>query len=146
MSAINSLADTQHIAHMFASRAEKGDVLALSGEVGAGKTTFAQFFIASLLAKTEPITSPTFTLIQRYETKGGFSLLHADLYRLKHASELLELGLEEAFDTHLCVVEWPEIASAILPKNTLHITFVHAADNSREIRWHSADSKWKEVI
>ena len=141
-----TLADTKRVAEILAAQVSCGDVLALSGEVGTGKTTFAQFFIASLLATPESITSPTFTLIQCYETTRGFALLHADLYRLNHVGELAELGLEEAFENHASLIEWPEIAAAILPKNTLYITLTHEAGDSRRMSLYSADEKWNGVL
>lgn len=141
-----SLADTQNFARALAAVAQPGDVIALSGEVGAGKTTFAQAFIASLLRKPESITSPTFTLMQHYETNAGFALLHADLYRLKHAEELAELGLEEYFQTHVSLIEWPEIAAAILPADALHITLVYENEDSRRITVYSEGARWQTLL
>lgn len=130
------------LATSLAENAAPGDVLALTGEVGTGKTTFAQSFIGALLAKKEPVTSPTFTLMQRYETKGGFPLLHADLYRLKDASELMELGLGEALESHVSLIEWPEIASELLPRDTLHIALTYADGDTRRMTLTSSATKW----
>ena len=81
----------------------------LHGEVGAGKTAFSKFFIKKLLIdKDQNITSPTFNIVQIYETTKG-SLWHVDLYRLKKDEEILELGLLEAMQECLCLIEWPEV-------------------------------------
>jgi tRNA threonylcarbamoyl adenosine modification protein YjeE len=140
-----TLADTQAVAVKIAGMAQAGDVIALSGEVGAGKTSFAQAFISSLLERDERITSPTFTLVQHYRSAAGVPLLHADLYRLKHASELMEIGLEDAFESHISLIEWPEIAAAILPADTLYITLHHEAGDSRHLHWYSASQRWNGI-
>ncbi|MDR1488583.1 MAG: tRNA (adenosine(37)-N6)-threonylcarbamoyltransferase complex ATPase subunit type 1 TsaE [Holosporales bacterium] len=81
----------------------------LYGDLGSGKTTFTQFFINRLLInKTDVVTSPTFNMVQIYETiKGG--IWHADLYRVKNKTELEELGLIEAMHSNICIIEWPKI-------------------------------------
>lgn len=140
------LEHTQQLAKQLAGQVQMGDVLALSGEVGAGKTTFAQAFIGALLPRPEPVTSPTFTLVQHYQTHHHWSLLHADLYRLRHAEELSELGLEDAFDSHVSLIEWPEIAAAILPSHSLHLHLSHGHGDARHLRMESADPRWKPII
>ena len=88
-------------------------VIALWGDMGAGKSTFARAFIQSLLPGTE-VPSPTFTLIQTYDTARG-EIWHCDLYRLKGPEDVEELGLIEAFTQHICLIEWPERLGAFLP-------------------------------
>jgi tRNA threonylcarbamoyl adenosine modification protein YjeE len=84
-------------------------VIALLGDLGSGKTTFARFFIESiLLDKTQKITSPTFNIIHTYDTKKG-PVWHIDLYRITDPSEVPELGLLEAMEDSICLIEWPEI-------------------------------------
>lgn len=138
--------DTAALARELAQRIQPGDVIALSGEVGAGKTTFAQAFITPLLKTPEPVTSPTFTLVQIYDTMLPWRLLHADLYRLKHAGELAELGIEEMFDTHVSLIEWPEIAAPILPEHALHLTLSHSGQDSREAILYSEHERWQEFL
>lgn len=137
---------TKRMATQLAGKVKAGDVIALSGEVGAGKTTFAQAFIGALLRTPENVTSPTFTLVQSYDTKHPWRIVHADLYRLKYADELVELGLEEAFEAQVALVEWPEIAAGILPERTLYIHLEHAADDLRNITFTSTSLRWQEFI
>jgi tRNA threonylcarbamoyladenosine biosynthesis protein TsaE len=85
----------------------------LSGEVGTGKTTFSQFFIRSILIdKNQVITSPTFNIVQIYETIKG-PVWHVDLYRIKDFDEINDLGLLEALDESICLIEWPELIKDI---------------------------------
>jgi tRNA threonylcarbamoyladenosine biosynthesis protein TsaE len=106
-----SLLELKSIAEDWAKKSEPPFSLLLSGNLGVGKTTFSKFFIESVIFdKTQKITSPTFNIIQIYETKKG-PLWHIDLYRIKNESEIFELGLFEAMSEYLCLIEWPEIIS-----------------------------------
>ncbi|MBU6383612.1 MAG: tRNA (adenosine(37)-N6)-threonylcarbamoyltransferase complex ATPase subunit type 1 TsaE [Verrucomicrobia bacterium] len=103
---------------MVAQRLPKQAILALSGPLGAGKTTFVQG-LAQGLGITEPIQSPTFILLNVYD-----GLAHFDLYRLKHESDFTNLGFEEYLNAQMvCAIEWPERISHLLPSDTLHIRF-----------------------
>ncbi len=93
-----------------------GDLVALSGELGAGKTTLARAILTGL-GVAEHVPSPTFTLVQTYRT-ASLTVSHYDLYRLKNAREMDELGLEEALEQGAALVEWPERAGARLPPTT----------------------------
>ncbi len=104
----------------------------LWGDLGAGKTTFARYFIQSLLLTSEDIPSPTFTLVQTYETTKG-EVWHCDLYRLKSHQEVEELGLLEAFTYAICLIEWPERLKNYLPKNRLDIHFKINSDQTRTL-------------
>lgn len=102
----------------------RGDVLLLEGQIGAGKTHFARALIQHRLAAQglhEDVPSPTFTLVQTYEA--DCEIWHADLYRLSHPDELFELGLESAFETAICLIEWPDRLGSNAPKNALTLSF-----------------------
>ncbi len=109
----SSLADTHAIAAGIAALARPGDIIVLSGEMGAGKTAFAQGF-GRALGVTEPITSPTFTLVHSYDCD-RITLHHADLYRLERTTEVSELALAELaeFDG-VVLIEWGDVAEAVL--------------------------------
>jgi len=106
-------------------------VLALHGELGAGKTCFTQG-VARALKINDPIISPTYTLISEYH--GTRSLFHIDLYRLSGPAEAFDLGLDEYFDrSGLTVIEWAERAAELLPERTQHIEIHPAGETARRI-------------
>lgn len=99
----------------------EGDVLLLNGPIGAGKTHFSRGLIRARLGWDEDVPSPTFTLIQTYD--GMPDIWHADLYRLTHPDEVTELGLEDAFSTAICLIEWPERLGDLRPDGALTLNF-----------------------
>lgn len=115
------------------SRSCKGDeIFLLEGTLGAGKTTFAKFFIQSYYQDFNlNVTSPTFTLIQDYGPPNK-PLWHSDLYRLDHAEEILNLGLDELYGRGIVLIEWPERMGPFCPLNAQKITF-HLEDKTRFI-------------
>ena len=104
--------DLGEIAKIFAENTENGDLLLLSGKVGAGKTEFARLLIKATAKKENidivEVSSPTFSLIQGYEFKCR-KISHIDLYRVKSEVELFELGIPDVFDSQITLLEWPEI-------------------------------------
>lgn len=115
---------TRVLAINLARISRHGDVLALEGDLGAGKTEFARAFIRARAGSAIEVPSPTFTLVQEYEfgdENALDSLRHVDLYRLVDAEEALELGLEEAFETAICLIEWPDRLGLALPAKNLTI-------------------------
>ncbi|HUT49961.1 MAG TPA: tRNA (adenosine(37)-N6)-threonylcarbamoyltransferase complex ATPase subunit type 1 TsaE [Alphaproteobacteria bacterium] len=115
-------AATTRLAARIAAVAERGDVLALEGPLGAGKTVFARGFIRALTGPDEEVPSPTFTLVQIYECAAG-PVYHFDLYRIETADELYELGIEEAFAEGITLIEWPERARALQNERWLTVIF-----------------------
>jgi len=95
------------------------DIIALKGDLGAGKTTFARGFIRAR-GCTEEVPSPTFTLVQVYEL-GAAAIWHFDLYRIKSPEEAWELGIEDAFSEGISLIEWPERLGPLLPPHRLEI-------------------------
>lgn len=121
------LAEIEALAGKVAAGLRPGDVILLIGELGSGKTTFARALLRAL-GVVEEVPSPTFTLVQTYDVGGGgdgFTLWHFDLYRLETAAEIEELGFEEALDTGVSLVEWPEIVADLWPEDRLEIRFAH---------------------
>lgn len=138
---------TDRFAARLGARLGAGDVLLLSGGIGAGKTHFARALIRSLLAIPEDIPSPTFTLVQVYDGP-GFEIWHSDLYRLGHPDEVAELGLTQAFDGALCLVEWPDRLGDLAPRDALHLAFdtLPEEDEARVVGLSWQDPRWGNVL
>lgn len=128
-----SLEDTKKAAEYFAQFAKPGQCFALYGNLGSGKTTFSQFLIKSLIPTVEYVASPTFTILQTYSNDAGLEIWHADCYRLNTSDEFFELGLEEAFENCMTIIEWPRIIADFLPKNTIKIQFSMKKSKSKNI-------------
>ena len=123
---------TGELGAMIAGALGTGDLIALSGDLGAGKTTLARAILRSL-GVAEEVPSPTFTLVQRYHTP-MLAVSHFDLYRLESESELNELGLEDALDDGAALVEWPENGlPARLQHDALTIRLAALDQNRREV-------------
>lgn len=125
-----SLQDTEVLARCFAEVLKPGDVLGLEGDLGAGKTAFARALIQAL-GSTEEVPSPTFTLIQIYELP-AFVVWHVDLYRIEDESELQELGLDEAFEDAVTIIEWPERLGSQMPADHINIHILEIAESGRK--------------
>lgn len=128
---------TDQLAQEVAARLKAGDVLLLSGPIGAGKTHFARALIRACLGAATEVPSPTFTLVQTYEGE-ALEIWHADLYRLSHPDEITELGLEAAFSTAACLIEWPERLGDLAPKDALLLTF-QVEEDGRRVSFSPAD-------
>jgi tRNA threonylcarbamoyladenosine biosynthesis protein TsaE len=123
--------ETLDIAAALARKLTPGTVVALTGDLGAGKTVFVRG-VAAALGVTGPVTSPTFTLIQEY--RGAVTLYHMDLYRLNRPEEMVAIGVEDYFyGDGICLVEWAEKLGELLPGDAVRITIRHRDDQRREI-------------
>ncbi len=145
--ALRSTQDTEQIAKCFGEILGNGDTLLLSGQVGAGKTDFARRLIHTFqreLGSVEDVPSPTFTLVQTYEL-GSIEIWHADLYRLSNIDEVFELGLEPAFGSALCLVEWPERLGEMSPRDALSMLFEFDGDDARKLTLEWQVAKWNTV-
>lgn len=130
-----SEAETKALARTFGAKLRGGEVLALSGNLGSGKTTFVKG-LASGLALRKKIKSPTFVIMQAYQVpKKNLTFYHFDLYRLKQARDLTELGFREIVGNrrNIIVIEWPEKAKNILPPRTINIKFYHSKQANQRI-------------
>ena len=136
-------AGTEALARRIAAQLRAGDVICLSGDLGAGKSVLARAVIRTLAGPDLEVPSPTFTLVQAYEAP-AFEIWHADLFRLADAGEVDELGLDDAFGTAATLIEWPERAGDRLPARRLeiHLEFCHKdTDRRATLR---GDASWRE--
>jgi tRNA threonylcarbamoyladenosine biosynthesis protein TsaE len=133
---------TASLASILAQNVQSGDTVLLLGEVGAGKTHFARSFIKSLLTVDEDVPSPTFTLVQTYDTVIG-EVWHSDLYRLSAEQEIEELGLFDAMIEAVCLIEWPDRLGSYTPTDALHIELTPSSTlDSRVLIAQWDDPKW----
>ncbi len=117
----NGPQETFEIGKQLGLEAKPGEVYCLDGDLGVGKTVFTQGF-ASGLGITEPVNSPTFTIVQQYE-EGRLPLYHFDVYRIGDVEEMDEIGYEDCFyGEGVCLIEWSTLIQEILPEDTIHIT------------------------
>ena len=118
---LSDLAATQRFGSLLADQLKAGDVIALSGALGAGKSALARAIIKAVDPTEDDVPSPTFTLVQHYVLADGTPLLHLDLYRIDDAKDAMELGLDDAFVDSVCLIEWPDRLEKFLPKTNLSI-------------------------
>jgi tRNA threonylcarbamoyladenosine biosynthesis protein TsaE len=149
MRAVMELADeraTVRLAARLAAVARAGDVIALQGPLGSGKTTFARGFIRASGTGREEVPSPTFTLVETYAVPGRPVIWHFDLYRLERAEEIYELGIEDAFAEGVSLIEWPERIAALLPRERLDLTLRSGTAQRRRIATLDASPRWEAII
>lgn len=130
----NSSEETKKLAQDFAKKLKGGETIALFGDLGSGKTTFVQGLAKGLEVK-EGVTSPTFIILNLHKAKKGLELAHFDLYRLNNEAELEGIGATDYLGKKniISVIEWPEKARRLLPKDTIWINFEHVDKNKRKI-------------
>lgn len=141
----HTLTQTQKLAQSFAGLLKKGDIVALYGTLGVGKTAFSRFVIQSLCGSSEEVPSPTFTLLQTYPAE-QFDIFHFDLYRLKKADEVFELGIEDAFYDGVSLIEWPEKMGSILPVNKMLKIDILIQDDMHIFNFTSQNLTWQERL
>lgn len=141
------LADTLAVARAVAVELKRGDLIVLSGDLGAGKTAFTKG-LAAALGVDEPVTSPTFTLLRSYDTARRFTLHHVDVYRLDRFAELDDLGLRELLDDgDVVVVEWGDVVTERLADDYLqvHLSF-GPSDDDRVIELQASGARWERRV
>jgi tRNA threonylcarbamoyladenosine biosynthesis protein TsaE len=118
---------------------DDGDVMSFEGDLGAGKTTMIRGMIRALTSEDEEVPSPTYTIVQTYETPDAM-IWHFDLYRLDAPEDVIELGFEDALND-ICLIEWPDRAGAFLPEDRLTLNIEHHAEG-RKVRLRPGSEKW----
>jgi tRNA threonylcarbamoyladenosine biosynthesis protein TsaE len=142
-------AATERLAALIAAEVRRGDVILLSGDLGAGKTHFARAFINALSDGPEEVPSPTFTLMQSYAASVAghpVEIAHFDLYRLKSAGDTVELGIEEAFAEGVSLVEWPDRLGAMTPRQHLDLRLEIGADGATRQASLRGTEDWRERL
>jgi len=129
----NSEKETFELGKKIGENAKAGQIYTLTGDLGVGKTVFTQGLAAGL-GITEPVNSPTFTIVQMYED-GRLPFYHFDVYRISDVEEMYEIGYEDYFfGQGICLIEWAELIEDILPENVIHITITKDLDKGFDYR------------
>ncbi len=139
---LENLAATEALGARIARGLRRGEAVALEGDLGAGKTALARAILRAL-GVSETVPSPTFTLVQEYQTT-RLAVFHYDLYRIEDASELAELALEDAMAEGVALIEWPERMRS-LPEGTLRVHLEIVGDGMRRAEI-SGPARWAELL
>lgn len=137
--------ETKKIAKIFAKFLSKGDVVVLTGELGSGKTKFVEGFL-EFFGLQDEISSPTFNIVNEY-IGSQVNIYHFDVYRLEDSDEFYAIGGEEYFEKGICLIEWGEIISDVLPKDCIHI-IINKDSNNENLRIFefNACDKYNEIL
>lgn len=130
-----SIKDTKSIAVFIAKQLidkQKPNIITLEGELGSGKTTLCKYIVQSLLGKDLNVVSPTFNILNIYEN-GSLQVYHYDFYRISNSKEILELGIEDAFNSILTLIEWPQIAKEYMPSTYIKINIQKNSNRTVDI-------------
>lgn len=146
--ALSDQSETEMLAAKLAKVARRGDVIALNGDLGAGKTVFARAFIRARLRADDDVPSPTFTLVQIYEpvSSQDSAIWHFDLFRLHLPEDALELAIEDAFAEAITLIEWPERLGGLLPESRLDLTLMAGADERSRRLLIKGGADWRERL
>ncbi|MBN2349442.1 MAG: tRNA (adenosine(37)-N6)-threonylcarbamoyltransferase complex ATPase subunit type 1 TsaE [Bacteroidales bacterium] len=134
---LNNLKDISSVAQQFLSKVEGKKKFAFYGKMGAGKTTFITA-ICEVLEALDVASSPTFALINEYQTLSGEIIYHIDFYRIKNSEELYDIGIEDyLYNDVYCFIEWSEKAEEIIPSDFIKVYLTEEADGIRKIQIHA---------
>jgi len=132
---LKSLSDLNVVADKFLRAIRDKKVFAFFGPMGVGKTTFIKA-LCNELGVVEIVTSPTFALVNEYQTGGGDVIYHFDFYRIEKIEEVYDFGYEDYFYSgNYCFIEWPDKVAEILPEDIAYVQLVENEDGSRTINW-----------
>ena len=141
----HSVLETRRIGASLGRLLRGNEVICLEGELGTGKTSLIQG-IGQGLGITDPITSPTFTLVNEYESN-GVRLYHVDLYRLQSMDEMIAAGIDGYwYGDGVCVIEWAEKARGLLPPERLHVTLRHVSEHERDMRFQASGQAYRGLL
>ena len=140
---VNTLEETKALAQRIADLLPRPSLITLSGDLGAGKTTFTKSLRKEHGVKST-INSPTFTILKSYRMADGAPLHHIDAYRLEGIVQ--DLGFEECFDEGVCVVEWPDYIEAALPKERLNIVIKQGLEEQRFFQLEGVGSAYEHIV
>ncbi len=132
---INSLEEIGTTAREFIRLTADATVIAFYGSMGAGKTTFVRA-LCEAKGVAEAVTSPTFAIVNEYQSAALEPIYHFDFYRIRRLSEAYDMGFEDyLYSGHLCLIEWPELVEELLPENTVRVHIDVNDDGTRTVRW-----------
>jgi tRNA threonylcarbamoyladenosine biosynthesis protein TsaE len=131
-----TLEDLPFVAQELLNDLDNRKVIALEGEMGAGKTTFIRA-LCNAMGVTDEISSPTYGYVNEYESSYFGTVYHFDLYRLETEHDALDIGIEEyIYSDSICLIEWPRVAERILPEDTIWVSIKVSDSEQREIEWN----------
>ena len=142
---LHNEADTRAVAAKLGPILRSGDIVALSGTLGAGKTAFARALINALPGPPEDVPSPTFTLVQTYQ-RGDAEIWHFDLYRLEEPDDAFELGIEDAFADAISLIEWPDKLGPYLPSRHLRVTLSQNGESDVRTLQMIGNESWRDRL
>lgn len=132
---INNVEQILTAAQQFVALMGDSKIFAFYGTMGVGKTTFVKA-LCEVLGVTDTVNSPTFAIVNEYDSSKGMPIYHFDFYRIKQLSEVYDMGYEDYFyGRGFCFIEWPELIEDLLPKETVRVTIKEQLDGSRLVSW-----------
>ena len=138
-----NLKATRNLANALAPLLRPGDIVTLEGSIGIGKTTFIRALLETL-GCIEEVPSPTFNLLHTYEL-GSVTFWHFDLFRIERLTDVYELGIEDALENGICLIEWPKIMAKLLPTKRLELEFFYQGEYSRRVSLKGEEA-WKQRL